>query len=171
MMLAYNKICQFYVNYEIAMFHSTRSPRLEKTDTSFLCLYFRRRRRNLATESATEKKVWRPPTPVRALRSGASIRRAPSGRRRCRSWGCAFDKNFAPRCWSWRDSGFDGQKHYWYNNHACWLTEECLERTQRVRACQCVRAWTNFSLQDEPWAEFSTLEVAAACIPCTYCPV
>jgi hypothetical protein len=31
--------------------------------------------------------------------------------------------------------------------------------------------WTNFSLQDEPWAEFSTLEVAAACIPCTYCPV
>ncbi len=22
-------------------------------------------------------------------------------------------------------------------------------------------AWTNFSLQDEPWAEFSTLEVAA----------
>jgi hypothetical protein len=32
-------------------------------------------------------------------------------------------------------------------------------------------AWTNFSLQDEPWAEFSTLEVAAACIPCTYCPV
>jgi hypothetical protein len=31
--------------------------------------------------------------------------------------------------------------------------------------------WTNFSLQDEPWAEFSTLEVAAACIPCTYSPV
>ncbi len=28
--------------------------------------------------------------------------------------------------------------------------------------------WTNFSLQDEPWAEFSTLEVAAW-IPCTYC--
>ncbi len=30
--------------------------------------------------------------------------------------------------------------------------------------------WTNFSLQDEPWAEFTALEVAA-CIPCTYCPV
>jgi hypothetical protein len=30
--------------------------------------------------------------------------------------------------------------------------------------------WTNFSLQDEPWAVFTTLEVAA-CIPCTYCPV
>jgi hypothetical protein len=24
-----------------------------------------------------------------------------------------------------------------------------------------IQAWTNFSLQDEPWAEFSTLEVAA----------
>jgi hypothetical protein len=24
--------------------------------------------------------------------------------------------------------------------------------------------WTNFSLQDEPWAKFSTLKVAAACI-------
>ncbi len=33
-----------------------------------------------------------------------------------------------------------------------------------------VVAWTNFSLQDKPWAEFSTLEVAA-CIPCTYCLV
>ncbi len=33
-----------------------------------------------------------------------------------------------------------------------------------------VTPWTKFSLQDEPWAEFSTLEVAA-CIPCTYCPV
>ncbi len=32
------------------------------------------------------------------------------------------------------------------------------------------RPWTNFSSQDSPWAEFSTLEVAA-CIPCTYCPV
>ena len=31
-------------------------------------------------------------------------------------------------------------------------------------------SWTNFSLQDEPWAEFTTLDVAA-CIPCTYCPV
>jgi len=31
-------------------------------------------------------------------------------------------------------------------------------------------SWTNFSLQDEPWVEFSTLEVAA-CMPCTYCPV
>ncbi len=31
-------------------------------------------------------------------------------------------------------------------------------------------AWTNFSLQDKPWAEFTTLEVAA-CKPCTYCPV
>jgi hypothetical protein len=31
-------------------------------------------------------------------------------------------------------------------------------------------SWTNFNLQDEPWAEFSTLEVAA-CKPCTYCPV
>ncbi len=30
-------------------------------------------------------------------------------------------------------------------------------------------SWTNFSLQDEPWAEFTTLEVAA-CIPCTYLP-
>ncbi len=33
------------------------------------------------------------------------------------------------------------------------------------------KAWTNFSLQDESWAEFSTLEVAAVCIPCTYCRV
>jgi hypothetical protein len=24
-----------------------------------------------------------------------------------------------------------------------------------------IQAWTNFSLQDEPWTEFSTLEVAA----------
>jgi hypothetical protein len=32
------------------------------------------------------------------------------------------------------------------------------------------KPWKNVSLQDEPWAEFSTLEVAA-CIPCTYCPV
>ncbi len=31
-------------------------------------------------------------------------------------------------------------------------------------------AWTNFSILDEPWAEFSTSEVAA-CIPWTYCPV
>ncbi len=31
--------------------------------------------------------------------------------------------------------------------------------------------WTNFSLQDEPWAEFSTLEVAACIILCTYGPV
>jgi hypothetical protein len=31
--------------------------------------------------------------------------------------------------------------------------------------------WTNFSLQDEPWAEFSTLEVAAYVILCTYGPV
>ncbi len=30
--------------------------------------------------------------------------------------------------------------------------------------------WTNLSLQDMPWAEFTTLEVAAY-IPCTYCPV
>ncbi len=35
---------------------------------------------------------------------------------------------------------------------------------------QYVKSWTNFSLHDKPWAEFSTLEVAA-CIPCTYCPV
>ncbi len=34
-----------------------------------------------------------------------------------------------------------------------------------------VSAWTNFSLQDEPWAEFSTLEVAACIILCTYGPV
>jgi hypothetical protein len=33
-----------------------------------------------------------------------------------------------------------------------------------------IDTWTNFSLQDKPWAEFSTLEVAV-CIPCTYCPV
>ncbi len=33
------------------------------------------------------------------------------------------------------------------------------------------RTWTNFSLQDEPWAEFSTLEVAACVILCTYHPV
>ncbi len=32
-------------------------------------------------------------------------------------------------------------------------------------------AWTNFSLQDEPWAEFSTLEVAACIILSTYGPV
>ncbi len=32
-------------------------------------------------------------------------------------------------------------------------------------------SWTNFSLQDEPWAEFSTLEVAACIILCTYGPV
>jgi hypothetical protein len=35
---------------------------------------------------------------------------------------------------------------------------------------EMVYAWTNFSLQDEPWAEFSTLEVAAS-TPCTYYPV
>jgi hypothetical protein len=28
-------------------------------------------------------------------------------------------------------------------------------------------AWTNFSLQDETWAEFSTLE-AAVCMPYSY---
>jgi len=33
-----------------------------------------------------------------------------------------------------------------------------------------VDAWTNFNLQDEPWAEFSTLEVATS-IPRTYCLV
>jgi hypothetical protein len=32
------------------------------------------------------------------------------------------------------------------------------------------QSWTNFSLQDKPWAKFSILEVAA-CIPCIYCPV
>ncbi len=32
-------------------------------------------------------------------------------------------------------------------------------------------SWTNFSIQDEPWAEFSTLEVAACVILCTYGPV
>jgi hypothetical protein len=30
--------------------------------------------------------------------------------------------------------------------------------------------WTNFSLQGEPWAEFTSFEVAA-CKPFTYCPV
>jgi hypothetical protein len=30
-------------------------------------------------------------------------------------------------------------------------------------------AWTNLSLQDKPWAEFSTLEVAACIILYTYC--
>ncbi len=34
-----------------------------------------------------------------------------------------------------------------------------------------VSPWTNFGLQDEPWAEFSTLEVAACIILCTYSPV
>jgi len=33
------------------------------------------------------------------------------------------------------------------------------------------KAWTNFSLQDEPWAEFSTLEVAACVILSSYGPV
>jgi hypothetical protein len=33
------------------------------------------------------------------------------------------------------------------------------------------KSWTNFSLQDEPWAKFSTLEVAACIIICTYGPV
>ncbi len=35
----------------------------------------------------------------------------------------------------------------------------------------CLLPWTNFSLQDKPWAEFSTLEVAACIQSCTYCPV
>ncbi len=35
----------------------------------------------------------------------------------------------------------------------------------------CLDAWTNFSLQDKPWAKFATLEVAACIILCTYCPV
>jgi hypothetical protein len=50
-----------------------------------------------------------------------------------------------------------------------------------VHACICpccmhwsvtswANPWTNFSLQDELWAEFTTLEVAA-CKPCTFCPV
>ncbi len=36
-----------------------------------------------------------------------------------------------------------------------------------VQEVEGVNPWTNFSLQDEPWAEFTTLEVAA----CTYCPL
>jgi hypothetical protein len=31
----------------------------------------------------------------------------------------------------------------------------------------CSSPWTNFSWQDEPWTEFSTLE-GSACMPCTY---
>jgi len=31
----------------------------------------------------------------------------------------------------------------------------------------CIWPWTNFSYQDETWAEFSTLEVAV-CAPCSY---
>jgi hypothetical protein len=38
------------------------------------------------------------------------------------------------------------------------------------KRCFYQTAWTNFSLQDEPWAEFSTLEVAACIILCTYSP-
>jgi hypothetical protein len=39
-----------------------------------------------------------------------------------------------------------------------------------INAQVSILSCTNFSLQDEPWAEFSTLQVAA-CIPRTYCPV
>ncbi len=35
----------------------------------------------------------------------------------------------------------------------------------------CSVSWTNFSLQDKPWAEFLTLEVTACSILCTYGPV
>jgi hypothetical protein len=48
----------------------------------------------------------------------------------------------------------------------CWFKLVWLDTSDQ----RSIRAWTNFSLQDEPWAEFSTLEVAA-CIPCTYCLV
>ncbi len=63
-----------------------------------------------------------------------------------------------------------------------WLTEWGTLRLQAsewacVHACFMLarvamdKSWTNFSLQDEPWAEFSTIEVAACVILCTYGPV
>jgi hypothetical protein len=46
----------------------------------------------------------------------------------------------------------------------------CILEFSCVRVEENVKPWTNFSLQDEPWAKFTTLEVAA-CNPFTYCPV
>jgi hypothetical protein len=40
----------------------------------------------------------------------------------------------------------------------------------KTKVIKNAKPWTNFSRQDDPRAEFSTLEVAA-CIPCAYCPV
>ncbi len=37
-------------------------------------------------------------------------------------------------------------------------------------ALRHMQVWTNFSKQDNPWADFSTLEVAAS-LPCTYSTV
>ncbi len=57
---------------------------------------------------------------------------------------------------------------------SCFCYErKCMARTSTPtsRVENLAQAWTNFSLQDEPWAEFSTLEVAACVILCTYGPV
>jgi len=51
----------------------------------------------------------------------------------------------------------------------CQTTNE--RKANPIKEWEIVKAWTNFSLQDEPWAEFSTLEVAACTILCTYGPV
>jgi hypothetical protein len=46
-----------------------------------------------------------------------------------------------------------------------WVRPEAYLREQhKMFHLDRLQPWTNFSLQDEPWAEFSTLEVAAACI-------
>ncbi len=43
-----------------------------------------------------------------------------------------------------------------------------IEQIKKDQSMQYAQPWTNFSLQDKPWAEFSTLEVAACIILCTY---
>jgi hypothetical protein len=52
-------------------------------------------------------------------------------------------------------------------DHLCLTFKTSVDEQEMMSS---IYAWTNFSLQDEPWAEFSTLKVAA-CIPCTYCLV
>ncbi len=57
------------------------------------------------------------------------------------------------------------------NNLAYSLVDfTCLGEMKIITCSIVLNPWTNFSLQDEPWAEFTTLDLAA-CVPCTYCPV
>jgi hypothetical protein len=51
------------------------------------------------------------------------------------------------------------------------MEEHTLKKGNNCFIIILLGAWTNFSLQDEPWAEFSTLEVAACIILSSYGPV